>query len=89
MLVFEPFNPNIDPPNPPKGNNSKKEHSLKKKLNIYDLLNPNDDNNKNLSKKEQELRKSILISHLLNKDKFKKKEKDEKEKNNDDALVVH
>ena len=88
MLVFEPFNPRIDPPNPPK-HNTKTEHSLKKKLNIYNLLNPDNDNNKNLSKKEQELRKSILISHLLNKDKFKKKDKEEKEKDNDDALVVH
>ena len=89
MLVFEPFNPRIDPPNPPKYNNSQIEHSKKKKANIYDLLNLNNDNNKKLSKREQEIRKSILISHWLNKDKSKTKEKLDKENNNDDALVVH
>ena len=89
MLVFEPFNPRTDPPNPPKKRtNSKSEYKLNKYSNIYNLLNIDNDNNKNLSRKDQEIKKSILINHLLNKSKDKNQDKIKKE-NNDDVLVVH
>ena len=91
MLVFEPFNPRIDPPNPPKKRaTNRSDVSQKKYSNIYNLLNLKDSTNHNLNKKEKEIQKSILITNLLNRAKFKKNNKNKQEnKNNDDALVIH
>ena len=86
MIVFEPFDPRVDPPNPPKRNNTLRFKSLSKKTNIYNLLNPTNIN-RTLSKKEIEIKKTELINHLLNKSKSKKK--NNLEEDNDDALVIH
>lgn len=105
MLVFEPFDPNIDPPNPPpkskrlslsryfgRDNNSK----------LYDLIDINLEDNKNKSKKDKEIQKTILINNLISNKNSPKKEikltnKIKMENNNniytsegnDDALIVH
>ena len=103
MLVFEPYDPNIDPPNPPpkskRASNSKHTGS-ENHLKLYDLIDINYEDNKNKSKKEKEIQKTILVNNLLSNKNSPKKEikltnKMEKNDNiytskrNDDALVVH
>ena len=92
MLVFEPFDPRIDPPNPPKLEQIlKTEENNTRKVNFYNYLDlKSDDNHKNLSKKEKDLHKSIFFSDFLNKKKLKKKEQENKNNdNNEDFLIVH
>ena len=94
MLVFEPFDPRIDPPNPPKIKKYlKTENKENKKGNIYNFLDAKSDDllNKkriNFSKKEKEIHKSHFINQLLNKDKISKKKKDEKRSNNNDNILI-
>ena len=79
MLVFEPFNPRVDPPHPPK-------QKIIKHKSIYDLLGVNNINNN----REAEIKKTKLISDLLNRNKSRKKSKKNEPKNfGDDAIVVH
>jgi len=86
MLVFEPFDPRIDPPNPPKKkSNFDTQFYQNRRGYLYNLLNPKNDNKKNLSNKEKELQKSMLINDLLNNNKKKKEDNDVK----DDVLFVH
>ena len=91
MLVFEPFDPRIDPPNPPKYKS--KINMENKKSNLFTLFddNVNNNNDNQMSKKEKEIRKSILINQLLNRNKNKSKKNDIKNEddNYDNALVVH
>ena len=75
MLVFEPFNPQVDPPHPPK-------QKIIKHKSIYDLFGVNN--------KEAEIKKTKLISDLLNRNKSRKKSKKNEPQNfGDDAIVVH
>ena len=93
MLVFEPFDPKVDPPNPPP---KIKKLSLSNILesennNLFDLLEKTE-NRKNLSKKEKEIQKTVLIHNLLKNKRSVKKESIKNSKiddDNDDALVVH
>ena len=86
MLVFEPFDPRIDPPNPPKKkSNFDTQFYQNRRGYLYNLLNPKNDNKNNLSNKEKELQKSMLINDLLNNNKKKKEDDDVK----DDVLFVH
>jgi hypothetical protein len=61
MLVYEPFDQNIDPLNPPKtkrtycSDNNNNNH-------INNILDINNKINKNMSKKEKERQKSFLIN---------------------------
>ena len=91
MLVFEPFDPRIDPPNPPKLEQIlKTEENNTRKVNFYNYLDLKSDDHKNLSKKEKDLHKSIFFSDFLNKKKLKKKEQENKNNdNNEDFLIVH
>ena len=98
MLVFEPFDPRIDPPNPPKLKKYlKTDNDENKKENIYNFMDIKSDNvnnkNKNrinLSKKEKEIKKSRFINELLNRSiSKKKKDKDKNNPNDDNILVVH
>ena len=97
MLVYEPFDPNIDPPNPPKINkNLSLTNAINGNHNLFDLVDINTDSNNNLSKKEKEIKKTILINNLLRNKKSPKKEaikhnkhKIDNDENNDDALIVH
>ena len=74
MLVFEPFDPNIDPPNPPK--KFRKHNSC-----VYFCKNPNftlldelkNNNNKNLNRKVKESKKIILTNNLNSNKKIPKK----------------
>ena len=97
MLVFEPFDPNIDPPNPPKKNkilNSEND-------NLSDFVPENQNNNE---KEPQKSRKSIIFNNIilkkspvkrnsyffnqfLNKENFNTNERNNN-KENDDALVI-
>ena len=92
MMVFEPFDPLVDPAIPPKRNyisNIVESENSK----IFDLSESNNVNNKNLSKKEKEVQKTILINNLLRSSRNPKKEVINKNKkldeDNDDALVIH
>ena len=96
MLVYEPFDPNVDPPNPPKSKKtflsfSNKENDKNNNIHINDILDRNNNSSKNLSKKEKEIQKSILINNLLRKTSKKEAFKDYKNNNedNDDVLIVH
>ena len=91
MLVFEPYDPRIDPPNPPKKKlNFETQYYENRKGYLYNLLNlKNDNNNNNLTNRQKELQKSILINGLLNKNKIKKKKDGNDKIRDDDALVVH
>ena len=94
MLVFEPFDPRIDPPNPPKKKYElKKEfNSSNKKKDILGLFDNKiyDNKNKNKSNKEFEIKKSYYINELLNRNKNKSKEKNNKDNiDYDNALVVY
>jgi len=80
MLVFEPFDPNIDPPNPPKKNKiSYILNSENDKIANIDKENKNNDEKENnLNEKEKEIetqksRKSILFNNLILKKKPVKK----------------
>jgi hypothetical protein len=91
MLVYEPFDPNIDPPSPPKRQKLYISFSYREndKSHIYNIL---DTDNKNMSRKEKEIRKSILINNLLRKSTKKesiKHKRNKKIEDNDDAIVVH
>ena len=90
MLVFEPFDPKIDPPNPPKSEkNFERENSERKirRKNYFSILFDKTDGE---NSREKEIKKSYFLNHLLNKNKSKKNEdEDKKNKNDDDALVVH
>ena len=96
MLVFEPFDPRIDPPNPPKLKKYlRTENDENKKGSIYNFLDiksdmANNRNKINLSKNEKEIHKSHFINELLKTDKIKKKKNDEESNDiNDNILVVH
>ena len=74
MLVFEPFDPNIDPPNPPKKNKMFENlNTENEKLSDLEIENENNDekgNNSNKKKKEKEKEtqkseKSILFNNLI------------------------
>jgi hypothetical protein len=66
MLVFEPYDPRIDPPNPPKKKlNFETQYYENRKGYLYNLLNLKNDNNNNLTNRQKELQKSILINGLL------------------------
>ena len=85
MLVFEPFDPKIDPPNPPK--KIKKLENTK----IREILdNINIDSNNKLSKKEKEIQKTIFINNLLENKKAKKdlKNNNKKESVDDDDTII-
>ena len=56
IKVYEPFDPNYDPLNPPK---TKRTYCSDNNNHINDIL---DINNKNMSKKEKERQKSFLIN---------------------------
>ena len=103
MLVFEPYDPNVDPPNPPP---KSRKLSLSKNLGsenhskLYDLIDINFEENKNKNKKDKEIQKTILINNLISNKNSPKKEikltnKMENNNNiytskrNDDALVIH
>ena len=87
MYIFEPFDPNIDPLNPPK---KEKNNKLQK---IYDIIkeeNNIDDYNKD-DKKEKEIKKTILINNLLENSKTKKGKKNnnkKKIKDRKDEMIV-
>ena len=92
MLVFEPFDPRVDPPNPPpKSKKLSYSNALEtENANLFDLLNDSE-NKKNANKKEKEIQKTILINNLLRNRKSIKKETIKHNKNdedNDDVLVV-
>ena len=91
MLVFEPFDPRIDPPHPPKNDkNTKKENSEmgtknKKKFHLFDRRSE-------INERENKIKKSFYLNHLLHKSKFRNTEgKGDKniDKIEDDVLVVH
>ena len=58
MLVFEPFDPRVDPPNPPpKSKKLSYSNALEtENANLFDLLNDSE-NKKNANKKEKEIQK--------------------------------
>jgi hypothetical protein len=102
MLVFEPFDPNIDPPNPPRKKNILGIlNSENDKLSYFSKENQNNDEEEIVSQNSQ---KSIQFSNLilkkkpsqkannfneyLTKSKFYKS-KTNPNHENDDALVVH
>ena len=103
MLVFEPYDPNVDPPNPPpksKKLSLSKYPGSDKSSKLYDLIDIKYEENKNKSKKDKEIQKTILINNLISNKNSPKKEikltnKMENNnsiytsKRNDDALVVH
>ena len=98
MLVFEPFDPRLDPANPaPKKRPNNSNIIESENANLYELIETFPDNKNNLSKKEKEIQKSILINNLLRNAKSPKKEAINHSKSNklnsindnDDALVVH
>ena len=84
MLVFEPFDPNIDPPNPPP-----KSKNLNSK--IREIIEDNIDN-KNMNKKEKEIKKTILINNLIQSNKKRKESNNNSNINNssenDDVIVI-
>ena len=91
MLVFEPFDPRVDPPNPPKSSNNIKrgnsDMNIKNKKIFYSHLF---DGESGKNDKEKEIKKSLYLNHLLNKSKFRNTESDKKiNKIEDDVLVVH
>ena len=72
MLVFEPFDPNIDPPNPPKKNKILEIlNSENDKLSNFEIENQNSeekDNNLSIKRKEKETQKSgksIIFKNLI------------------------
>ena len=74
MLVFEPFDPNIDPPNPPrKSRNNKIQILNSENSNIYNNNENNTDNNQNSVKKDNEIQKKILINSSISKKSSPKK----------------
>ena len=98
MLVYEPFDPNIDPPNPPKSKKAifsfTKENDNINNIHINALLDRNNNSYKHMNKKEKEIQKSILINNLLSKSTKKEGYKHHHNNNdnyedNDDALIVH
>ena len=86
MLVFEPFDPNIDPPNPPK----KIKKTENKKL--INLIENHFEENKNMNKKEKQIKETILINNLIQKRKKNNKKKIENKENqnndNNDTIIV-
>ena len=99
MLVYEPFDPRVDPANPaPKKRHRNSNMTIMETENakLYDLVETNSDGRNNLSRKEREIHKTILINNLLRNRKSPKKEVINHSRsnkfnsiNNDDALVVH
>ena len=93
MLVFEPFDPRIDPPHPPKSDKNIKrgnsEKIMKNKNKFYSHLF---DGESGKNDREKEIKKSYFLNHLLNKGKYRNSEMNEdkiKNKIEDDVLVVH
>ena len=72
MLIFEPFDPNIDPPNPPKKKKILETlNSENDKLSNLDIENQNNfEKDKSLNNKQKEIitlksQKSILFNNLI------------------------
>jgi hypothetical protein len=72
MLIFEPFDPNIDPSNPPKKKKILETlNSENDKLSNFDTINHNNDEKENsLNKKQKEImtqnsQKSIIFNNLI------------------------
>ena len=69
MLVFEPFDPNIDPPNPPKKNKEleilNSENNKLSNLSIENKNNDEKENKLNEKRKETEIEKSIHFNNLI------------------------
>ena len=69
MLVFEPFDPNIDPPNPPKKNKEleilNSENNKLSNINIENKNNDEKENKLNEKRKETEIEKSIHFNNLI------------------------
>ena len=80
MLVFEPYDPNVDPPNPPPKSPKSKRLSLsiivgsENHSKLYDLMDINFEGNKSKNRKNKEIQKTILINNLLSNKSSPKKE---------------
>ena len=89
MLVFEPFDPRLDPPNPPKYNQILKTENSEKRIKKYKLEDIESDNNKNNHSKK-DLKKSYFFRKALNENNLIKIKNDkESSKNKINALIVH
>ena len=89
MLVFEPFDPRLDPPNPPKFSKILKTENSEKKIKKLKLEDIHIDNNKkNNSRKD--LKKSFFYRNSFNENKLIKikNDKESSDNNNDNALIV-